>query len=437
MAKGKVCEVIPSASRLINTLRDAGYDFSSAVADIVDNSIEAGATLIDIKIEFNGDDSWVRISDNGSGMNSDTIIEAMRYGSQRKYGEDELGKFGVGLKTSSLSQCRFFAVASRFGKNKKIEAYSWDLSYVELTDKWCILPIKDERLKSLLFEPLKKSSGTVVLWRQLDRILGYKHPYGENARKHLNEMTRDLEQHLAMVFHRFLSGNVQGKKKIIIKINGIEVEPWDPFVRSEEKTQVLTPIKLTIEHEGKEGVVQIEQYILPHEKDFSSLEKFKLAAGPSKWNQQQGFYIYRSDRMIQSGGWCRLRAPDEHTKLARIALSFSPVLDEAFKINFSKMRVELPNEYREAIAEATQNVVRLARETYDRKERRNANPENESPSPSIETLEMTSTNINESDKAHQFWTLDEIEVKILSLAKSPEKLVIKKVFDRLRRKLGI
>ena len=95
------------------SLRDMGYDFAQSVADIVDNSIEANASLVTIDIEFDGDDSWVRIADNGSGMRPDELREAMRYGANREYDLDDLGKFGLGLKTASLSQCQVLSVASR------------------------------------------------------------------------------------------------------------------------------------------------------------------------------------------------------------------------------------------------------------------------------------------------------------------------------------
>ena len=116
IAKGH--EVIPGARRLIMSLRNMGYDFAQAVADVVDNSIEAGASLVAIDIEFDGDDSWVRIADNGKGMNAEQLREAMRYGAERNYDENDLGKFGLGLKTASMSQCQCLSVASRWNRDR-------------------------------------------------------------------------------------------------------------------------------------------------------------------------------------------------------------------------------------------------------------------------------------------------------------------------------
>lgn len=360
-------EVIPGARRLIMSLRDMGYDFAQAVADIVDNSIEAGASLVTIDVEFDGDNSWVRIADNGKGMKPDQLREAMRYGSERDYGDDDLGKFGLGLKTASMSQCQCLSVASRWNSDRaNIAAYSWDLDHIQKTNRWEILPIEDRDLGPAIRQPLKDTTGTVVLWQRLDRILGYKHPYGEMARKQLSQMCREIEQHLSMVFHLFLSGQAS-RRKLRILVNGNEVTPWDAFCQSEPKTKKLQPIRLQVEHEGVHGEVLLQPYVLPHQDDFSSPEAFRLASGPNNWNQQQGFYIYRANRMIQSGGWSNLRAPDEHTKLARVVVSFSPVLDEAFKINVAKMRVQLPAKIRDDVKNAIVPVTKLAREVYDRK----------------------------------------------------------------------
>ena len=360
-------ELIPSAKRLITSLRDLGYDFSQAVADIVDNSIEAGASLVAIDVEFEGDDSWVRVADNGKGMNPEQLREAMRYGAMRNYKADDLGKFGLGLKTASMSQCKCLSVASRSNPDRAdIAAYSWDLEHIEDTNRWEILPFQRNGLAPTIRQPLKETTGTVVLWQRLDRILGYKHPYGEFARKRLSQTCREIELHLGMVFHRFLAGETRHRRFKLL-LNGNEIKPWDPFCRAEVKTKKLQAIPIAVDHDGASGEVLLEPFILPPQEDFSSPDAFRIASGPANWNQQQGFYIYRANRMIQSGGWSNFRAPDEHTKLARIAVSFSPALDEAFKINVAKMRVQLPMVIRDAVQKAIGPVTRLAREIYDRK----------------------------------------------------------------------
>ena len=227
-------EVIPSASRLIGSLREVGYDILHAVADLVDNSIAAGASVVNIDLDFDGRDSWIRIADDGCGMSCSQITEAMRFGSDRKYEIDDLGKFGLGLKMASLSQCRCVTVASRVDRtSRKIEIRQWDVDHVDATNRWEVIkPSADERPDQVV-DPLVDHTGTVVLWQGLDRVLDYKNPWGEKAKSNLWRIAGNLDQHLGMVFHRFLNGEARRRKCLQITINGTTIEPWDPFARRE------------------------------------------------------------------------------------------------------------------------------------------------------------------------------------------------------------
>jgi len=444
MATPKGHEVIPSARRLIKSLRDMGYDFSQAVADVVDNSIAARATVVAIDVEFDGDDSWVRIADNGKGMTPEKLREAMRYGAERDYEEDDLGKFGLGLKTASMSQCQCLSVASRWNRQRSdIVAYSWDLDHIEKTNRWEILPLERNGIGPAIRHPLKNQIGTVVLWQRLDRILGYQQPYGENARKRLSQMCRELEIHLGMVFQRFISGEVSGKRFKIL-LNSNEVKTWDAFCQSEPKTRKLHAVRLPLEHEGIRGEVLLQPFVLPHQDDFSSPEAFRAASGPANWNQQQGFYIFRAGRMIQSGGWSNLRAPDEHTKLARVAVSFSPALDDAFKINVAKMRVQLPTQIRDAIREAIVPVVKLAREIYDRKPAKSSGVTPQTQTTTVNSTSATSasavspslnSSIASQDSGSELLTLDDWSIRVLAVAKPREREVVETLLARLKKRV--
>lgn len=362
----KTVEVIPSAKRLILSLRDVGYDFVHAVADLVDNSIAAGASEVDIDLRFDGHESWLRIADNGGGMTGTTITEAMRFGADRDYEVDDLGKFGLGLKTASLSQCRRLTVASRVDSAaRRIEVRQWDLDHVGRTNRWEIIDVAAADRPDHLIEPLERRPGTVVLWEELDRVLGYKIPWGERARAGLLRTTDNLYQHLAMVFHRFLAGEARRRKKLRIAVNGTPVEPWDPFARDERKTIRFADEQFEVQADDGRGLVGYTAYVLPHQHQFSTPRRFEHYSGPSKWNYQQGFYIYRADRMIQSGGWSWLRTADEHTKLARVALDFRPDLDSAFELNIAKARVALPAVLRDQVRPHVDSLVREARRIYD------------------------------------------------------------------------
>lgn len=357
-------ESIPGARRLIKSLRDMGYEFESAVADLIDNSIAARANTVRINSHWKGADSYLSIADNGVGMSAQDLRDALRFGAERDYGDDDLGKFGLGLKTASLSQCRKLIVASRQNESRAdIAAYCWDMSHIEATNRWEILPVRSVDLPEKVRLHLKETTGTVVIWQQLDRILGYNNPDGEPARKRLIELCATLEEYVAMVFHRFLENKVRGKR-LAIYIQEGRVTPWDPFVANEPKRKALEPVSLRVEgHSGRSDVV-FEPYVLPAQSMFSSPEAHKRASGPSQWNRQQGFYIYRADRLIQSGGWSGIRTIDEHLKLARIAVYFAPKLDEEFKINVPKMKVAFPTEIRAEVERAVKTWTKVADETY-------------------------------------------------------------------------
>ena len=358
-------DLIPSARRLIPSMREAGYDFVHAVADIIDNSIEANASRVAVKMEFEGENSWVRISDNGTGMTGATITEAMRFGTQRDYEADELGKFGLGLKTASISQCSRLTVASRTNHNaRRIEVRQWDLEHIKNTDKWEIIVIPSEERTEIMVESLNDTVGTVVLWEQLDRVLGYKIPWGDKARTGFFRLADELNDHLGMVFHRFLAGEARRKKKLKITINETPVEPWDPYARDEKASIKLPGLQIDISGDNGTGLVAYTPYILPSQDRFSSLRAFNHYAGPAKWNFQQGLYVYRADRMIQGGGWCHMRTSDEHTKFARVALDFWPDLDSAFEVNFAKTRVILPADLRGQLKPHVEELVKRARKAY-------------------------------------------------------------------------
>lgn len=345
-------EVLPSAARLISSLRDVGYSFRGAVADLVDNSIAANASHVSITMSWAGADSYVRIADNGDGMRPDRITEAMRFGSERDYKIDDLGKFGLGLKTASLSQCKRFLVTSKsLDADENIFARRFDHDLILEKDAWIIEAIPAEELPVEAVEPLRSGTGTSVIWSKLDRVLGSHFQDTTNARDRFFDQAEDLERHLGMIFHKFLEGTATSRsgQKLEIDINGRRIAPWNPFAPEEEATKRVSDDQFDVSGHGAAGSVRVTSWILPRKDEFSSDKEFERLSGPSKWNQQQGFYIYRSDRMIQSGGWSRLGAADEHTKQARVALEFFPQLDPAFEINISKMTVTLPGVLRDIL----------------------------------------------------------------------------------------
>jgi hypothetical protein len=364
----KVEPIIPSAARTSASLRDIGYDAPRAIADLVDNSVAADASRVSIDFHFEGARSWIRVADNGMGMDAATLLNAMRYGSEREYSGDDLGKFGFGLKTASTSQCTRLTVASRRAlHNARMEVRCLDLGHIEDTNRWEVLVLEGSDRPSAVIEPLLDHVGTVVLWENLDRILEYKDPWGDWAKKKLMALAEQVDDHLGMVFHRFLAGEVPDRR-LTITVNGAKVEPWDPFCRGETKTEEMSLKGFAVHSDSGTGIVRVQPYVLPRQSEFSSEGAWRRASGPASWNRQQGFYIYRAYRMIQSGGWNRMRTMDEHTKLARMSIDFFPDLDSVFGINITKAQVSLPHELRELLQPVVAQVTRRADDRYRTKE---------------------------------------------------------------------
>jgi len=348
------------------SLRDIGYDVPGAIADLVDNAIDANARNVAIEIVADGSDSWIRASDDGIGMSPSRLDEAMRYGTQAEYGPRALGHFGLGLKTASLSQCRRLTVSSRARDGKRIAVRRWDLDDVQRRNSWDLEHPRVADCPARVIGPLANGSyGTVVLWENVDRMVPRRPTEGMTARV-LRTVTGEVRAHLAMVFHRFLDGEAfQGRARLTMIVNGEPITAWDPFVRSEPHTRRLPIQQLEYaEADGRTIVTEVQPYVLPGQQFFSTPEAHRTAGGPARWNRHQGFYIYRRDRLIQAGGWNRLRTLDEHAKLARIAIDLPVGEEDRFAVDIAKMRVSIPEELRPPLRAVASAVVALAQERY-------------------------------------------------------------------------
>lgn len=363
MSVSKSAHITPSAARLTESLRDIGYDFPAAVADIVDNSVMAGATQVDITIEFDGMDSYVSIADDGEGMTPNGLVEALRYGSRRSYGQRDLGRYGLGLKTATMSQCRSLTVVScRRTIGKTTTVRTLDLDLVAEWDEWLIVEPPTDPVIQAAQERLAAEPGTVVIWRKLDRVLPEKRPDGGWARRRLASMAVKTAEHLGIVFHRYLEGC--NGRDLVITVNGQKVQPWNPFAPHEPSRDELPLQRFEVGVGDYAGTVSLQRFVLPPRDEFSSYEEFERHSGPLKWNRQQGLYIYRADRLVQWGGWSGIRGIDEHTKLARAALDFDTDLDAVFNINVAKMRVSLPPQIRQMLDRPINELCSYADNRY-------------------------------------------------------------------------
>lgn len=376
MAGTKTFEIAPSAARLTGSLREIGYDFPTAVADLVDNSVTANATRVNVYTQFEPSGSYVLISDDGDGMTERELVEALRFGSRRTYDKNELGRFGLGLKTGSLSQGRRLTVVTRTApKLARFHVMTLDLNRIARSDQWDITVDETspaiERAKDLL----RESPGTVVVWEDLDRVLPERYAESGWGRRRLQALAAKTADHLAMVFHRFLAGDVSGRSDVVICVDDEKLRPWDPFAPAERERTVLPPQVFEVETQEGSSEVAFRGIVLPARDRFSSMEEFDRLSGPHKWNRQQGLYIYRADRLVQHGGWSGIRGIDEHTKLARAAIEFDTDLDEAFQINVAKMSVELPPVLRQMLERPVHELCVVADDAY----RRSANAGDRTP----------------------------------------------------------
>lgn len=366
-AQSAPVDVTPSASRLTGSLRDIGYDFVAALADVVDNSITAGAAEVDIDIVFDGADSYVAISDDGNGMSEAQLHEALRFGTRREYELGELGRYGLGLKTASLSQCRRLTVVTRRALTyRRLSAKTLDLDHIIATDRWEVTDPPEGSHVGEAAEWLAELPGTVVLWEKLDRVLPERNPEGGWARRRLEQLALRAHEYLGMVFHRFIEGSARQGGRLVISVNGEKVAPWNPFAPSEEHRLELPPHSFEVATGDFRGMVTLHRYVLPPRSQFSSVAEFERMSGPLKWNRQQGFYIYRADRLIQYGGWSGIRAADEHTKFARASVDFQTDLDALFQINVAKMRVALPIEVKTLLERPIHELCHRADAVYRR-----------------------------------------------------------------------
>lgn len=336
-------ELLPDPQRMIEGLRDTGYEFNTAMADIIDNSIAAKASqiFVSIAMDFRGK-VIVTIADNGEGMNRDGLLNAMKYGSKQRPNAASLGKFGLGLKTASTAFCRKLSLVSRNNSKENPLMATWDLDHVVNVSRWeLLLNNAEEQWVELLDKVAPKSSGTIVIWEKTDRLLkDYSVPDGAPARKALKQKIDDVTEHVSMVYQRFLDHKDKRAPNVSIFINEEPVMSWDPFcvesseLAANETQEVETPA-------GKTSNFNVKAYILPRKEEFANEELFKASRLS---NSRQGFYIYRENRLIHSGDWLGMWTMEPHGTLLRVEFSFDNTLDDAFHIDIKKSQIILDQE---------------------------------------------------------------------------------------------
>lgn len=312
--------VSPNVGNFIDSLREIGYSTEVAVADLIDNSITANSSEIHIYAVTKPILSFA-ILDNGMGMSEDELVEAMRLAGKNQQDvrdKNDLGRFGLGLKTASFSQCKKLTVVT---KNKgDISCRQWDLKYIAENNEWLLITPENYNHFPLYDEFEKLQSGTLVIWEEIDKI-----PSGNFA-----EMIDKLRRHLSLVFHKFLEGQVH-LKKLNILVNNNPIKAFNPFNINHPATQQITSEKINIHGAS----VTIQPFILPHHSKISQQE-YELYATEEGYVKSQGFYLYRENRIIIYGTWWGLhKAVDAH-KLIRVRIEIPNSMDTYWGIDIKK-----------------------------------------------------------------------------------------------------
>lgn len=323
----------PRAAALSESLRGMGYTLGTSVADIVDNSIAAGARRIDVRIERNteGAAERVLILDDGRGMTREELVRAMSLGSispTEARRSDDLGRFGLGLKTASFAQCRRLTVASKTAEG--LSAFTWDLDRLAECDAWELIEDDATAFSDLIAGP----TGTVVLWTKLDRALG------PSSAQELAAACTRLSSHLRLVFHRFLEAG-----DFTLTFNGRALSAWDPFFSKHPAKPRDFP-EVTWPERATKPKVRLRAFVLP---DPELSKQAVTLFGPADELDLQGFFIYRGKRLIHCGGWLNLKdlkkSPD--FKLARIRVDFENTDDFEWRIDIRKSMATPPRALRD------------------------------------------------------------------------------------------
>lgn len=345
----------PYAPTLIESTRAIGYSLEAAMADIIDNSIAARAGSVEVSF-FPIGDAYVSILDNGSGMDEELLNKAMQYGSQSPIetrDKLDLGRFGLGLKTASLSQCRTLTVLSK--QNDKTIGRCWDIDHVVETGTWSLIVLSEEDIQKIpnADRLMAQKSGTLVVWQNLDRMM-----MGEvDFEKALGRKMDDVRNHLGLVYHRYLSGE-SGIKRLKITLNGVRVTPADPFLL-EKSAQAMDDEVLVIR--GKRIVVR--PYILPHLSKMTEEEK-KSLGGKEGLRKQQGFYVYRNKRLLVWGTWFRMMRQGDMSKLARVMVDIPNDLDDLWTLDIKKSHAVPPAEVRQNLQIVIDRIAEKSKRTW-------------------------------------------------------------------------
>lgn len=302
----------PEGGSTIRALSRIGYDLPDALADLVDNSIDAGAGRVEITIyRTDSEVTSVTIADDGRGMSAPELMLGMQFAGRTEHNPSDLGAFGMGLKSASFSQCATLTVVTR--QAGVTTSARWSVEQIgkdwncELLDD-----AAEEEFRKLCLPSKRPVTGTLVVWDRLTRLAVGSGD--EDLDTFLSSEVARIENHLGLVFHRFLS---EGALTITVTVKHERrslalprtIKPRDPFDYPRTGAEGW-PQSLHVELPGV-GVLAMKAHIWPA----GSLADGYLL-GSKSGLPYQGFYFYRNNRIIQAGKWNGVVRNDQEPDLA-------------------------------------------------------------------------------------------------------------------------
>lgn len=358
----------PDANNLFQSAKSQGdYDLAAALADLIDNSIAADASSVFINFSnfSNLKELTVSILDDGCGMSRNNLKLAMRPASSnpnKKRHENDLGRFGWGLKSASLSQANKLNVTTCNGSD--ISFASWDLSDCDDFSMEFLSGV--DAKKHLINKTAKFKSWTEVSWHECERLTDNYQLSADDLQHYISEAIRELE----LVFHRFIDENDSNQLKIYI--NGNKLIANDPFLRNKNTQIEQTQTYFLKDSSGKKQSIYYTPYVLPHFSKISEAELKKLG-GADGLIKKQGFYVYRNKRLIIHGTWFGLTEYKSLTQLTRIKLDIPNTLDDLWKITIDKSNLHLPRQLHKHFKEIIKRIKGHSTSKIQRKRHKRVN----------------------------------------------------------------
>jgi hypothetical protein len=342
----------PNPKSTINSYRSFGYNLSTAISDIIDNSISANADEIRLEYLWSGEDSFIAICDNGIGMNKDELVLAMTPGSkdpEEERSEKDLGRFGMGLKTASFSQCKRLTCISKKTSHATVKR-CWDIDFINAENEWQLLDYVSN--EALMARIENQKSGTLVLWEKLDRIVGNAAANNERVKSAFYQEMINVRNHLSLVFHKFIES-----KRVKIFFQNTEIVAHNPFLLN------LRPKPEMGQPESFDNV-EITYFILPHMSEIGKTD-YENSGGSLGWFEEQGFYIYRGDRLLVGGDWLGLEKKRDYSKLARIAVNFTNANDFNWHLDIKKSTATPPVDIRKELERIAKIAILKSAKIYN------------------------------------------------------------------------